>query len=68
MADSSSTIDCGNPPLYPVAQYIERYGARIDGRWLASKRLADDAKEIRDGRARRKRSTALDACIKEWGH
>lgn len=48
MANSSSTVDGGDPPPFPVVQYIERYRACLDGRQSATMRLAADDEEICD--------------------
>lgn len=44
MTDSCSTIDPHDPPPYPVVQYIERYGAHLEGRQIEALRLAGDAR------------------------
>lgn len=31
LADSSCTVDCCDPPSYPLVPYIERYSDRFDG-------------------------------------
>lgn len=58
MANLTSTSDRHDPPPYSVGEYIERYVARLDGRWFSPMRFAGDVKEIRDVRTRRMGDTA----------
>lgn len=44
MADLSSTGDFCNMPSYLLEQYIERYGARLDGHRIAACHLLFDDK------------------------
>lgn len=50
MVDSNSAIDLRDPSAYPVVQYVERYNARLDCRWLAASCLSGDVKDIWDVR------------------
>lgn len=50
MAESSFTVDIGDPPPYVVVQYLECYSAPLDGRRSVVKNLAGDANEIHDER------------------
>lgn len=67
MGESSSTADRPDPPSHAVVQYIERYNISLGGRWPVKMRLAGGAKEISDGRTRRRCDYAVGACIKTCG-
>lgn len=61
MAYTISTVDRRYPPPHTVVEYIERYGARLDGRQFAAMHYAGTAKEICDVRTR-------DLCKRLWPH
>lgn len=66
LANSISIIDRHDPLPSPVVQYIERYGAHLDGHRLAAICLVGNAKEIRDVRISRLCNTAVGTCITLW--
>lgn len=49
-----------------MVNYIERYGARLDGHRLAAMRFVGHAKEIRDEHTWRMHNTFMGAWIKQW--
>lgn len=68
MAYSSSNSDrCDHSP-YSVVEYIELYGAHLDGRQFEALRLAGDAKIIRHVGTRSMHDTTAGAWIKQCWH
>lgn len=62
MADLNDTTDRRDQPHYSVLQYIERYGAPLDGGRFAAMRLQGGAKELCDVRTGR----MCDSCVDAW--
>lgn len=44
--DITYQLDCSEPPLYPVLQYIERWSIVSEGRCFAAMVLAGDTRDI----------------------
>lgn len=66
MADSSPVIDRCDQPSYSVLQYIQFYGARLDGVGFVAIRLVGNVKKTRDLHTRGMRNTAVGVQIKRW--
>lgn len=64
-ADSSAAVDRGDPPPYPMVEYIENYGACLDSCRFAAMWPAGEAKEIRDARTGCMQETAVRAWTKQ---